>query len=258
MSSNKRKFSIIHSDTPKSIEIYKKVKNIVSVVDISDGPDALIVIGGDGEMLHSLHKYHHLNIDFIGLNAGSIGFLMNKSISKELFFEENVVNIVVLHPLEMTSSDIYGTKDVKLAFNEVSIYRSTNQASKISININDIQQIDELVSDGIIISTPAGSSAYNFSAGGMIVPLESKVICMTPICPFRPRRWRGAILPESAVIRLEVLEHEKRPANAVADFNELENVVNITIRQQNKISVRLLFSKNSALNDRMIKEQFMV
>ncbi len=258
MSSNNKKFAITYSNTPKSLELYKKVKTIVQIENLSEKPDALIVIGGDGEMLHALHQYHHLNIPFIGLNAGSVGFLMNESATNEFLSNIEDTETVILHPLEMISLDAHGNTNTKIAFNEVSIYRSTNQASKISININNIRQMDELISDGLIVSTPAGSSAYNFSAGGRIVPLEAKVICITPVCPFRPRRWHGAILPESTIIELEILEHEKRPVNAVADFNELKNVLNLTIKQQSKISAKLLFSKSPALNDRMIKEQFMV
>ena len=172
-------------------------------------------------MLHALHQYMDLEIPFYGINAGSIGFLMN-SFHKENFLK-NLENSKVtnLYPLEMQAINTNGELSTALAINEVSIFRQSNQAAKFKIKIDNIERM-VLSADGALVSTPAGSSAYNLSAGGPIVPLTSKVLCVTPICPFRPRRWNGALLPVDVNIKFEILEPEKRPVNAVADFYEFK------------------------------------
>ncbi|MBN8512351.1 MAG: NAD kinase [Rickettsiales bacterium] len=217
--------------------------------------EVIIVIGGDGSLLHALHNYIDLNIPFYGINSGSIGFLMNK------FDENNFVSnlsgskITKLYPLEMSVTDVNGIEHYALAINEVSVFRKTNQAAKFKIFIDNIERM-EISADGALVATPAGSSAYNLSAGGPIVPLTAKVLCLTPICPFRPRRWNGAILPANAEIRFDIIDHINRPVAAVADFFEYENITSVSIKSTNKKVIQIMFDMNHTFEDRVIKEQF--
>jgi NAD+ kinase len=249
-----RNVSVIHNESIESKEIADKLYSIMSVC-APENADVMIVIGGDGSMLHALHQYMDLNIPFYGINAGSIGFLMNN------FHEENFLENLAsseftkLYPLEMQTINVDGKIETALAINEVSIFRKTNQAAKFKIKVDDIERI-ELIADGALVSTPAGSSAYNLSAGGLIVPLASKVLCVTPICPFRPRRWNGALLPIDVQIEFEMLDVNKRPVNAVADFYEFENIKSVKIRSTDKKIIRILHDKHHSFEDRVIKEQF--
>ncbi len=218
--------------------------------------DIIVVIGGDGTMLHALHEHMHLNIPFYGINSGSIGFLMNNFHIDD--FQKNIQNTkhADLYPLQMSVKNISGEKFEALAINEVSIFRQTNQAAKFRIIVDSIERISELTGDGAIVATPAGSSAYNLSAGGTIVPLGSNVLCLTPICPFRPRRWHGALLPSDVVIEFDILEHDKRPVSAVADFNEFNNIKKVIIKSSKTKLIKLLFDPSHTFEDRVIKEQF--
>lgn len=218
--------------------------------------DILVVMGGDGSLLHNMHKYIDLNIPFFGFNMGSIGFLMNPFDSEDLHqkFEESYSNI--LYPLQMKIIDSHQQEYKRLAINEVSVWRKTNQAAKIEISINNIIRLEELIADGVMVSTPAGSTAYNLSAGGPILPLDSNILSLTSICPFRPRRWHGALLSHNSEISFKIHEPEKRPVNAVADFYEYFDVHEIKIKEYRKKPIKLLFDKNHTLEDRIIKEQF--
>jgi NAD+ kinase len=256
------KIGFVGEQSSKSQKILEKFSKDYEIINLQE-PDIhdisiIIVSGGDGTMLRSLHKYHKLNIPFLGLNSGSVGFLMNDNSEIDVLKNFSNLEKIVLNPLKMTVKTSDGTFKEKIAFNDVSIHRKTNQAAKLEICIDGKIKMQELVADGIIVSTPAGSSAYNFSAGGRIVPLDSKVLCLTPVCPFRPRRWSGAILPENTIIKITVHENIKRPVYAVADFNETDNITEITISKEETISAQLLFKSTEALNFRMIKEQFEV
>jgi NAD+ kinase len=182
--------------------------------------------------------------------------LMNDVAPQEFASKLTSATETILYPLEMTATDIHGKVHSAIAFNEVSIFRLTNQAVKIRIKIDGVTRMESLVADGALVSTPAGSSAYNSSAGGPIIPLSSKVLCLTSICPFRPKRWQGALLPHNSTITFEILEHEKRPVSAVADFHEFSDIISVTIKESTSRPVRLLFDQNHNLDDRMIKEQF--
>jgi NAD+ kinase len=249
-----QKIAVISGDIKKSSKIEAALKKIF-IKCTPENADLIIVIGGDGSMLHALHKYMHLNIPFYGINAGSIGFMMN-SLRLDNFLQ-NIKNskITDLYPLEMQAININGEKFSALAINEVSIFRKTNQAAKFKIKIDGVERM-ELSADGALVSTPAGSSAYNLSAGGLIVPLASKVLCLTPICPFRPRRWNGALLPANVTITFDILNYEKRPVNAVADFYEFQDIKSVSIRSSDKNIIRILFDENHTFEDRVIKEQF--
>lgn len=249
-----QKIAVVCSQSQESLKIAKSLEKIFSKYPPEEA-DLIIVIGGDGSMLHALHKFMHLDIPFYGINAGSIGFLMNNLHTEK--FLDNLKNskITKLYPLEMQAINAAGQEFNALAINEVSIFRKTNQAAKFKIEIDGIERM-ELSADGALVSAPAGSSAYNLSAGGPIVPLTSKVLCLTPICPFRPRRWNGALLPTDVVIKFEIMEYEKRPVNAVADFYEFQNIKSVSVKSTNKKVIRILFDKHHTFEDRVIKEQF--
>jgi NAD+ kinase len=249
------KLALVHNDSVRSLKIVDKLKSLYKFVS-PEKADAIIVVGGDGELLHALHKYMELDIPFYGINSGSIGFLMNVPNVLKLDQYLNTSIGAHLHPLEMKVETVKGEIHTALAINEVSIFRQTNQAAKFRIEVDNIERMPELIADGALISTPAGSSAYNLSAGGPIVPLGSNVLCLTPICPFRPRRWQGALLPSSAIIKFDMLECDKRPVNSVADFHEVQNVKSIIVKSREDKLIRLLFDRNHSLKDRVIKEQF--
>ena len=249
------KIALIHSETEESLGIVKELHNFFrpTAPEISD---IIVVVGGDGSMLHALHKYMDLNIAFYGINSGSVGFMMNSFHPKTFVNDVCKSEATTLYPLNMRGIDVFGNEFEATAINEVSIFRQTNQAAKFLIKIDDITRMDELIADGAIVATPAGSSAYNLSAGGKIIPLDSNVLCLTPICPFRPRRWHGAILPSKVSIEFEILESNKRPVNATADFTEFNNVQKLTIKSSPNKIIKLLFDQTHTFEDRVIKEQF--
>ncbi len=249
-----KKIAIISGDSTEAKKITTSLKKIFAAHS-PENADLIIVIGGDGSMLHALHQYMHLNIPFYGINAGSVGFLMNEPHLDN--FLENIESSKAtnLHPLEMQAVDINEQKFNALAINEVSIFRTTNQAAKFKIKVDNIERM-ELTADGALVSTPAGSSAYNLSAGGAIVPLTSEVLCLTPICPFRPRRWYGALLASDVSIQFDILDYKKRPVNAVADFYEFKNIKSVSIQSSKKQLIKILFDKHHTFEDRVIKEQF--
>lgn len=258
MASNKiktEKIAIIHNKTEAALAIYKQLERIY-IPCIPEVADVILVIGGDGGMLHSLHKYIHLKKPFYGINAGSIGFMMNEFHLENFTSNLKTSKVANLYPLQMEAYDINDNVYKALAINEVSIFRQTNQATKFRIIIDNIERMKEISADGALVATPGGSSAYNLSAGGPIVPLGSNVLSLTPICPFRPRRWQGALLHSDALIKFDILDYIKRPVNAVADFHEVKNVKSVLIKSSKKDLIQILFDKNHTFEDRVIKEQF--
>lgn len=251
-----RKIAVIYKDNNKLSRLLFEELNKFLSFSTPEEATVIIVIGGDGTLLHTVHEYMHLNVPFYGINSGTYGFLMNPADNKNLLENLSESTTSFLHPLKMCAKDIDGNTHIALAINEVSIFRKTNQAAKFRIEINGIERIKELVADGAIIATPAGSSAYNLSAGGHILPLASNMLCLTPICPFRPRRWHGALIPSSAEIKFEIFHTNKRPVNVAADFQEFENIKYVSIKSTKERSIRLLFNRNHTLEDRIIKEQF--
>ncbi|MBT4921769.1 MAG: NAD kinase [Rickettsiales bacterium] len=218
---------------------------------------AILVLGGDGFMLHSIHKYVDHNLPFYGINCGSLGFLLN-----EYKGDENIINKIKsakktdIHPLLMTS---YGPKNEiskTLAFNDVSLLRETKQSAHIKVITDGVCRLPKLVGDGILIATPAGSTAYNFAVKGPIIPLACDVLAMTPISPFRPRQWRGALLPEQTKVTFEILTPDKRPVSAVADFYEFRDVRKVEVSKQFDIYATLLFDHDNPLEDKIFLEQF--
>ena len=218
--------------------------------------EIIIPLGGDGFMLEALHRFLSKGVPIFGMHRGSVGFLMNPYRPDGLVERLAAAQPVVLHPLEMTAVDEHGARAGALAFNEVSLLRESRQAAKLRISVDGVVRIDELMADGILVATPVGSTAYNLSAHGPIIPLGAGVLAMTPISAFRPRRWRGALLPHHAKVKIEALESDKRPVSAVADFTEARDVAIVEIRENRDIAMTLLFDREFNLEERVLKEQF--
>ena len=249
------KIAFINGETPESIKAIKALKKRYDHVP-PDEADVLVTLGGDGTMLQTLHKHIHQPIPIYGMNFGSIGFLMNE------YHEEGLLNRLqkaeenIIHPLKLTAYNHENKPLNALAINEVSLFRQTHQAAKLEISIDGRVRMGELIADGVMVATPAGSTAYNFSAHGPILPVGAQLLALTPISPFRPRRWRGALLSNRAIVKIKVLESQKRPVSAVADHTEFPNIDRVEIAEMPDISLRLLFDPGHALDERIITEQF--
>lgn len=244
------------SSSPEAL----KAKNTLEALYPSVSPsnaDVLIVLGGDGFMLEMMHAHLNDPIPLYGIHCGSVGFLMNELKPEALLNRLHKAKPTALYPLEMIvhSKDNGLTK--ALAFNEVSLLRQTRQAAKIQISVDEVVRLQELICDGVLVSTPAGSTAYNLSAHGPIIPLGAPLLALTPISAFRPRRWKGALLPESAHVTFTILEPQKRPVSAVADSTEVRDVTSITVHQTKKHHVTLLFDHEHNLDERILREQFL-
>lgn len=218
--------------------------------------NALVALGGDGLMLQCLHRVMPHDIPVYGMNFGTVGFMMNEFSEADLGERLAQAHRTHIYPLSMTVLDARGTAHRALAINEVSLFRSTYQAAKLQIIVDDEVRLDELICDGALLSTPAGSTAYNLSAHGPILPIEAPLMALTPISPFRPRRWRGAILSNRAVVKFVTREPEKRPVSAVADNVEFQNVLEVTIEEDRSRGVTLLFNPGTSLEERILSEQF--
>lgn len=218
--------------------------------------DVIVALGGDGFMLSTIHKYLALEKPIFGMNLGSIGFLMNTFEEDRLIERLTRAEPIQLHPLGMTCTDQDGVEHKALAVNEVSLLRQTRYAAKIRIRIDDVVRMNELICDGIMLSTPAGSTAYNLSAYGPIIPLGAGLLALTPISAFRPRRWRGALLPHASVVSFEILDSDIRPVSADADFTEVRNISRVTIAEKFEPAPTLLFDPEHNLEERILREQF--
>ena len=253
------KIACVADSSPKAQAAYKEIKKHFDIVELSrrrTGAQVIVVLGGDGFMLQTLHEYMKMKLPFYGINCGSVGFLMNQHALDNLDERLNRSRPNTLYPLHMYARRTNGKVMQALAFNEVSMFRQGRQAAKIRVSIDHVIRLKELTCDGILVATPAGSTAYNFSAGGPIIPLGANVMALTPLVPFRPRRWRGALLNHDSSVNFTVLEANKRPVNAVADFTEFQDVEEVVISEQRKSGVNLLFDPEHNLEERIIKEQF--
>ncbi|MFC3549612.1 NAD kinase [Lysobacter cavernae] len=221
-----------------------------------ESADVLVALGGDGFMLQTLHRYGGLGKPVYGMKLGTVGFLMNHHGGDGLHERLHAAEPAVLRPLEMVVQTESGATVGSLAYNEVSLLRQTRQAAHLRIDLNGQTRLDELICDGVLVATPAGSTAYNFSAHGPILPLGANVIALTPIAAFRPRRWRGAVLKADTEVRFRVLDPYKRPVSATADSHEVRDVVEVTIRESHDRTVTLLFDPEHNLEERMLAEQF--
>lgn len=249
----------LYDNTKKAQEAYQELNSLYDFIPITrrkGGPEAVVVLGGDGFMLQALHKLMKRKLPFYGMNCGTVGFLMNHYRAEHLEERIRAARPSTLFPLHMFARKVTGKVSQAIAFNEVSLFRESRQAAKIRVTVDHVVRLNELICDGVLVATAAGSTAYNFSAGGPIIPFGANVIGLTPLVPFRPRRWRGALLPHSATINFDILEPKKRPVSAVADFTEIRDVTEVAISEQRKLGVQLLFDSDRALEERTIREQF--
>lgn len=243
-----------HSEAQKALITLKERYTSVSV----EQADIIVALGGDGFMLHVLQSTINRNVSVFGMNFGSVGFLMNNFNLENLHTRLDKAKSIQLHPLH---THIITTQNITYearAINEVSLLRQTYQAAKLRIFIDDIERLNEMVCDGVLVATPAGSTAYNLSAHGPIIPLSAKLLALTPISPFRPRRWRGALLPHTTKVRFDVLEPQKRPVSAAADSTEIRDVQSVEISEDSSKKFTLLFDENHGFEERVIQEQFQV
>jgi len=250
------KFFFVCSNSNETLSAKQKLIDAYGQNNVENA-DVIIPIGGDGFLLKSLHDYNKFNKPFYGLNYGSIGFLMNSNSDEKLNKIISSAQKILLKPLNMKAKNNNGKSVKSLAFNEVSIRRQTHQAAKISININDIERMNELICDGVLVSTAAGSTAYNLSAHGSIIPLDSNLLALTPISAFRPRRWRGALLSEKTKINLYVNNSEIRSSSVSADHNEFRNIKEVEITSSEDLTCTILFDNNHSMEERILKEQFL-
>ena len=250
------RFHFISSKNPEAKQALKKFKERYKQSEI-DVSDAIIAIGGDGMLLKALRNSLEANIPVFGLNKGNVGFLMNELLYEDLEKRVSIANKVITHPLKMKTNNIDNETVTESAVNEVSLSRQTHQAAHLKIIIDNKERLSELVCDGILVSTPIGSTAYNLSAHGPIIPLNANILALTPISAFRPRRWKGALLPENVKIRIEILDFKRRTVSATADNIEVRNIKKIEIFADKTKTLTLLHDPGHSLDERIMKEQFL-
>jgi NAD+ kinase len=249
------KLAFISSDSAEARKAAMKLNEQYAGVPV-DESEVIVALGGDGFMLATLHANMNSGRKIYGMNRGSVGFLMNEFKLDGLHERIAAAAPETIRPLEMTAINSAGKAHKAYAINEVSLFRQSYQAAKIEIWVDGQQRLDELICDGILLATPAGSTAYNLSARGPILPLDAPLLALTPVSPFRPRRWQGALLPNTSVVELKILEAGKRPVNAVADHNEVKSVNSVTISQAQDSTVELLFDAEHSWDERILAEQF--
>ncbi len=254
----KRKFdkiAFVASDMPEAVEARKRLVARYGEVEPADA-DAIVALGGDGHMLQTLHRFMNDGIPIYGMNRGSVGFLMNDYKEDDLPARLAAAEVSRIHPLAMLAYDREGKAHKALAINEVSLFRERHQAAKLKILVDGKVRMEELVCDGVLVATPAGSTAYNLSAHGPILPINAPLLALTPISPFRPRRWRGALLPNKVHISIRVLEPDKRPVSAVADHFETRGVTRVEVEKARNIELYMMFDADHSLDERVLAEQF--
>ena len=221
-----------------------------------DEADVVVALGGDGLMLQTLHQNMRTGKPIYGMHRGTVGFLMNEFSTHDLQTRLTAARESLIHPLLMRATDIHGAIHIHHAINEVALFRQTYQIARLRISIDEHERMKELMADGILVATPAGSTAYNLSVQGPILPINAALLALTPISAFRPRRWRGALLPNTAFVSIEVLDGEKRPVAAVADHDEVRDVRRVEVLSDKTISMRMLFDPGHSLEERILREQF--
>ena len=222
----------------------------------AEAADVIVALGGDGLMLQTLHQFMGTGKPIYGMNKGSVGFLMNEFHEDSLCERLETAQRSVVHPLLMTAVDVRGQTHTSRAINEVSMLRQTYQAAKLKISVDHKVQMAELIADGILVATPTGSTAYNLSVNGPILPLNASLLALTPISAFRPRRWHGALLPDHACITIDVLEADRRPVSAVADHTEFRNIAKVDVSMDRNIDLVILHDPGHSLDERILREQF--
>ncbi|GAB5468172.1 MAG: NAD kinase [Rhodospirillales bacterium] len=243
------------ADTPDAQSALAELQRRYDCVPPEEA-EVLVVLGGDGFMLETLRNHRYRRLPLYGMNRGTVGFLMNDYELEGLPERLAAATPTKLRPLAMKAWDQDGELHEDLAFNEVALLRESRQAAKIRISVDERVRLEELICDGVLVATPAGSTAYNLSAHGPIVPMGAKLLCLTPISAFRPRRWRGALLPDRSSVLFEILEPEKRPVSAVADSTEVRDVTRVEIGQSRSTTARLLFDPLHNMEERILLEQF--
>jgi len=249
------KFHFVSSNTSEAIKAKEEYIKSYNQTD-PELADIIIPIGGDGILLKSLHDFNELDKPFFGINYGSVGFLMNSASNNDLKALIKNSKSTDLKPLIMTATDEHNKNYDSIAYNEVSLMRQSHQASKFQIKINDTTRMNELICDGVLVSTSAGSTAYNLSAHGSILPLDSKLLALTPISAFRPRRWRGALLSEKNIIEIKVINFKDRKVSVTADNIEFRNIKEVTIQSSKDKNCKILFDNNHSIEDKILNEQF--
>jgi NAD+ kinase len=255
MSLSFQTLSFLASPTTEALEARDELIRIYGDVP-ADGADVIVALGGDGFMLQTLHGRMNSGKLVYGMNRGSVGFLMNDYRTENLQERINAAVENAFRPLEMTTANADGTNSTALAINEVSLFRQSYQAAKLRVEVDGVVRLEELICDGLMVATPAGSTAYNLSAHGPILPLDAPLLAMTPVSAFRPRRWRGALLPNKVTVDIHILEAEKRPVNAVADNSEVKSVLHVRIAQSEHTTARILSDPDRSWSDRILAEQF--
>ena len=252
---NLQKPYIVSSSSKEALQYKTKLENQYGSFT-SDECDVIVALGGDGFMLEAIKENLDLSLPIFGLNFGSVGFLMNAVNDEPLMERINASQSIDIAPLKMIATTSDNKVHTGIAINEVSLLRETRQAAKLKITIDNNTRLEELICDGILLSTPSGSTAYNLSAHGPILPINADVLALTPISAFRPRRWRGAIIESSSKVEFEILEAAKRPVSAVADNVEVRNVVKVTVAQGQEHRVKILFDAKHSFEERILNEQF--
>ena len=247
--------AFVAAQTPEAREAYARLEKRYGNIDPKDA-DVIVALGGDGLMLQTLHNFMNSGKPIYGMHRGTVGFLMNEFSDAALPERIAAAHMTVIHPLVMRARDAQGRTHEHRAINEVSLFRQSAQAAHLRILIDGKERLSELISDGVLVATPAGSTAYNLSVQGPIIPINAPMLALTPISPFRPRRWRGALLPDSATITIEVLEAEKRPVAAVADHDEVRSVRAVDVTMNHEVSINMLFDPGHNLDERILSEQF--
>ena len=255
MTNSFKTIAFIASSAPEAVAARERLVRYYGDAD-PDSADVVVALGGDGLMLSALHRFMGRGKPIYGMNRGSVGFLMNEFSEMNLRERLAAAERSVVHPLLMHATDIDGVTHQSYAINEVYLFRQTYQAAKVSIAIDGRERLPELICDGVIVATPAGSTAYNYSANGPILPLNAHLLALTPISAFRPRRWRGAILPEQASVSITVQDADKRPVSAVADHFETRNVLSVDVRTDTRIELLMLHDPGHSLDERILREQF--
>lgn len=247
--------AFLASDAPGPQEAVERLSTLYGQMDQADA-DVIVALGGDGFMLQTLREAMVTGKPVYGMNRGTVGFLMNEF--DEVDLRERIASAEqeIIRPLEMETVDIFGQKTRALAINEVSLFRQSYQAAKLSIFVDGNLRLEDLICDGVMVATPAGSTAYNLSAHGPILPLDAPLLALTPVSPFRPRRWRGALLPNQSTVRFDVLEDIKRPVNAVADNAEVKSVISVSVRESRNETATVLFDSSHSWDERILAEQF--
>ena len=249
------RIAFVASPVPEAQEARTRLAQRYGDTDPADA-DVIVALGGDGLMLQTLHTFMKSGKPIYGMNRGTVGFLMNEFRLDGLAERLAEARTTLIHPLVMLARDAQGIAHEAYAINEVSLFRQTYQVARVAISVDGKERLPELMADGVLVATPAGSTAYNLSAQGPIIPINASLMAVTPISPFRPRRWRGALLPDNARITIRVIDPERRPVAAVADHAEVRSVRDVDIRMDHSVSMQMLFDPGHSLDERILSEQF--